>query len=209
MKSLICLLAVCSVPLTSFASICEFTDTLGQTALIEVEYWTGAGDCETILVIDWNQSGDYVSESHAFGFRWDGGVLTVADMLTQIADNGGLEIDTGYGGAFVNNLTYNDADGDIHIHNETGSWNLGSTGDVFAEWGNMSGDWSMLGEWQANQAGITSEYITDGQLEGINAMYWFDTSQPYMNLDVPIVPEPATVIILGLGGLFLRKKRTV
>nr|HPI90761.1 hypothetical protein [Spirochaetota bacterium] len=83
------------------------------------------------------------------------------------------------------NLYYNDADGDVHQHTEEGSWNLGSTDDVNAEWGDMSTDWTMLGEWEANQAGITDEYIADGQLEGINLIWWFDTSKPTLNLDIP------------------------
>lgn len=189
-----------------WASLYQFTDTLGQTASIDVEYWTGTGANETILVIDWNQSGTYVSESHAFGYRWDG-TKTVAEMLIDIDANGALDTDTGYGGAFVNNLYYNDVDGDTHAHNESGSFNLGSTSDIYAEWGNMNSNWTMLGEWEANQAGIDAENLVNGQLEGINVMYWFDTTQPYMNLDVPIVPEPATLALLGLGALVLRKRK--
>jgi len=206
----VCLMTLCCCGVSLWATPYDFTDALGQTAAIDVEYWTGTGSSETILVIDWNQSDDYISPSHAFGYRWDGTATTVADMLAEITDNGLLAIDTGYGGGFVNNLYYNDVDGDQHLHDEIGSWNLASTTDLYAQWGNMNNDWTMLGDWQANQAGTDGEYIADGQLEGINAMYWFDSSQPYLNLDVPFaIPEPATIALLGLGGLTLiRRRRT-
>jgi hypothetical protein len=207
MKNVICSTLICCCAATVFATPYYFTDTLGQNAWIDVAYWTGTGDCKTILVVDWNQSGDYTVESYAFGYRWDGTQTTVAQMLHAITSNGGLSISTGYGGAFIYNLSYTDAYGELHIHNEEGSFNLGSTGDVFADWGNMNDDWTMLGDWYANQAGIDSEYIADSQLEGINVMYWFDSSQPYENLDVPFVPEPATLAMLALGSLLLRKKR--
>lgn len=196
--------ALClTAPLT--AAIYDFTDALGQTASIEVDYWTGTGSFETLLVIDWNQTGSYETPSHAFGYRWDGTATTVQTMLDQITTNGALDSKIiGY----VRNLYYNDADGDMHLHNEEGSWNFASTRDLFAQWGSANDTWTLYGQWEANQTGIDSEYIDDGQLEGINAFYYFDASQPYENLDVPfVVPEPAVLSMLALGSLCLKLRK--
>jgi hypothetical protein len=200
-------LTVMAVACTAQAAPYYFTSGNDSSKWIDVDYWTGTGTSETILIVDWNNAGDWVSESHAFGYRWDGSATTEAAMLADICANGGLDIDTGYGGAFVNNLFYTDADGDVHAHTEEGSWNLGSTNDVNAVWGDMNGDWTKLGDWDANGMGIDSEYIADGQLEGINLMWWFSPN-PIQPLTVP-VPEPATIglLAMGLAGVLGRKYR--
>lgn len=184
-----------------------FNDSIGQSIEIGVEYWTGTGEFESILVIDWNQTGSYTTPSHAFGYRWDGS-KTLAEMLQDIATGGGLDVSFGFGGGFVDNLTYTDTLGDQHIHDEPGSWNLGSTGNGYAPWGNMNDDFTKLGEWDANQEGANLESISNGQLEGINAFYWFDDARPYENLDIPVVPEPAAPLLALFGVLALMRRRT-
>ena len=173
---------------------------------VDVEAWTGTGANETILVIDWNRldnGADTVSQSHAFGYRWDG-VKYESDMLTDFHTAGILAVDTGYGGAFVNNLAFDDTeDGEVHMHIEEGSWNLASTSDPNARWGTW-GD----SEWDFNTAGINEELLVDGQFEGINAIMWFGTLPAYADdqLDIPFadpVPVPGAVLLLGSGLLGL------
>jgi len=77
---------------------------------VDVEAWTGTGVNETILVVDWNRLDNgpaTVSESHAFGYRWDGTAYE-SDMLSAFNDAGILEVTTAYGGAFVLNIKYDD-----------------------------------------------------------------------------------------------------
>ncbi|BBO86532.1 hypothetical protein DSCO28_70980 [Desulfosarcina ovata subsp. sediminis] len=72
-------------------------------AWIDVEAWVGEGANETILVVDWNRidtGEDTISESHAFGFRWDGTAYE-SDMLDAFDTSGILTVTTGYGGAFI------------------------------------------------------------------------------------------------------------
>ena len=174
---------------------------------VDVEAWTGTGSNETILVVDWNRldnGPETVSESHAFGYRWDGTAYE-SDMLSAFNDAGILEVTTAYGGAFVVNIKYDDVeDGEYHQHIEEGSWNLASTSNPYAYWGGW-GDSNT--EWDFNKAGITEELLADGQYEGINAIMWFGSLPDYADdqLDIPFapVPIPGAVWLLGSGLLGL------
>ncbi len=207
MKKFVFLILTVFCAAAAFAAPYYFESASGQNAWIEVDAWAGSGANESILVVDWNvYSGPYQTESHAFGFRWDG-TAYVSDMLDTLHNASVFTVSSGYGGAFLEDIVYNDGV-DNHTHaDQIGSWNLASTDDPYAQWGAMSGDWSMLGEWEANGAGYNQELLADGQLEGINAIDWFGGNPNAYYLDVPIVPEPATLALLGLGGLLLRRKQ--
>lgn len=195
--------AVFTITGLSFAAPYDFNGTW-----VDVEAWTGAGANETILVVDWNRldNGEAtISESHAFGFRWDGTAYE-SDMLTAFNNAGMLTVTTGYGGGFVNNIGYWDEEGnETHLHIEEGSWNLASTSDPNAHWGTW-GD----SEWDFNTAGIDAELLVDGQYEGINAIMYFGTLPDHADdqLDIPIaraaaVPIPPAAWLLGSGLLGL------
>ncbi len=180
-----------------------------QGVTVDVEAWAGSGSNESILVVDWNKldnGADTVSESHAFGFRWDG-TAYVSDMLDAFNDAGILVVTTGYGGAFLNNIGFIDEAEPYgaHMHIEEGSWNLASTTDPNARWGTW-GD----SEWDWNGAGMTQELLVDGQFEGINAIMWFGTPPAYADdqLNIPIIiPEPVTLALLGIGAMGLTRCR--
>jgi len=194
------------------ASPYYFESASGENAWIDVDAWTGSGVNETILIVDWNfMGGPYQTESHAFGFRWDGQAYE-SDMLDAFNQAGVFTLTSDYGGAFLYNIAYDDGI-DSHLHTEEGSWNLASTDDPYAQWGAMSSDWTKLGEWDANMAGYNEELLSDGQLEGINAILWFgeypngQTFDDYV-LDVPLVPEPMTIGLLATAMIgFLSKRR--
>jgi hypothetical protein len=212
MKKIVLVLVVCS---GMFAGVVQatpyyFKSASGQNAWIEVDAWAGSGTNETILIVDWNcMGGPYETESHAFGFRWDGTAYE-SDMLNAFNNAGVFTVTSGYGGAFLYNIVYNDGV-DQHTHaDEEGSWNLASTDNPYAQWGAISSDWTKFGEWDANMAGYNEELLQDGQLEGINAIQWFSGNPNAYPLDVPFaaVPEPATMLLLGVGLISLVKRRS-
>lgn len=217
MKKVVCLVIISCCAASALADPYLFQSASGKNAWIEVEAWAGSGANESILVLDWNfMGGPYQTESHAFGFRWDG-VAHESDMLNTFHSAGIFTVTSGYGGAFLYNVAYNDGT-EAHLHTEEGSWNLASTADPFAQWGAMSGDWTKLGEWDANTAGYNEELLHNGHLEGINAILWFDsypdgkTIDDYpLNVPLTSVPEPSAFGLCLAGyGLFLfwRKRHT-
>jgi len=150
---------------------------------VEVDYWAGSGTSETIVVIDWNTTnGPYVSEAHAWGYRWDG-VGYVSEALAAIADAGGLNVTFSYGGGFVNDAFYPDADGDNHTTaGFTGWWWTGETTD-----GGQT--------WTGNVLGLDQERLAAGKIEGLNMDSGAWTSD---TLTIPL-PEPATMLLVALG----------
>jgi len=171
----------------------------GPNGWIEVDYWADSGAAvtpyETILVIDWNQTnGPYVSEAHAWGFRWGeaDGPLYVSDALAAVDAAGALDVTTAYGGGFLSDATYADADGDAHsTTGYSGWWWVGETSDGGATW-------------TGNAGGIDQEPLVDGSIEGFNmdgGAWWSDT------LTVP-TPEPASLGLLALGAAAAMRRRT-
>ncbi len=207
MKTLLSILVVMTFACASYATPYYFESASGVTAWIEVDAWVGSGENETILTVDWNvMGGPYQTESHAFGFRWDGTAYE-SDMLDALHNAGVFTVTAGYGGAFLYDIVYNDGV-DQHTHaDEEGSWNLASTDNPNAQWGAMSNDWTKLGDWDANMAGYNEELLQDGHLEGINAIQWFSGDPNAYPLDVPFVPEPATMAMLAVGGVGVLMRR--
>lgn len=199
---------VAIVSLLSSASTASATAYSFQDVEVDVEAWAGSGSQETILVVDWNKldhGQSTVSASHAFGFRWDGQAYQ-SDMLTALDAAGVFDATVTTGGSFPSNIVFNDGV-EIHEHIEPGSWNIAHSSDPFARWGTW-GD----SEWTYNSGGLTSELLVPGEFVGFNAIMFYDVvpddADTSLQLDIPIVPEPVSAVLLALGSLGLFRRRS-
>ncbi len=164
---------------------------------IVVDYWAGAGSNETVVVIDWNQiNGPYQTSSHAWGFRWDG-TAYLSDALAAIDAAGALNVTTLYGGDFVGDAFYYNPSIDSDNHTSAGYsgwWWVGDTINGGATW-------------DATAAGLTSEILTSGEIEGLNLVTNYDEWLTGGDtLTIP-TPEPCTLTILAIGGLLIGKRK--
>jgi len=217
MKRIVCLMAVSGCAVSAMADPYYFQSASGQNAWLNIDAWTGSGANQAVLVVDWQfMGGPYQTESHAFGFRWDGTAYE-SDMLNAFNDAGIFTVTSGYGGAFLENIVYNDGTETLSHADELGSWDLASTDNPHAQWGAMNGDYTKLGDWNANQAGYDQELLQNGTLDGINAILWFGsypdgkTIDDYpLNVPLAVVPEPTALALCAVGGglFLLRRTRT-
>lgn len=166
---------------------------------IEIEYWAGdaQGLNEATIVVDFG------FESYAFGYRWDG-VASGWDAMNAlnnvvIADK--LDVaSTNYGamGELIEDIAYLDAQ----------KFDYGDF--AFVGWGYYD---SPDGEnWSVNPGSSSFRELTDGSWDSwVWSEFSFDTFSPIRQPGEAPVPEPGTIILLGLGGLLVgkRKIRTV
>jgi hypothetical protein len=166
----------------------EFDDVL-------IEYWTGSGDNEALLIVDWQED-----RTLAFGYRWD-----IVDAPTDFdlfeAVNAASErfyrewVD-GMPEQAIFGIGW-DADSDGFDKNDPDDW--------YEEGWYENGYWSQwLGTDGENWdwgSGLGTHDLSHGDWIGWSWAPNFNDTPP----DVPLIPAPATLAVLS--ALMLRTKR--
>jgi hypothetical protein len=197
----------------------------------DIDVWVGEGANRAALVIDWNNGPSELVK--VWGFRWDG-QATGADMVLAICQADAFlyamaTVDINEGTAF-GGFGY-DADGDslfgISKGVYTGSFNGGGimtvgsdahfdgwdavgAGDVWESGWFVDGYWAYFGlkdgAWDYPGSGASARVLADGAWDGWS---WSSSANGWWGGDpsVTVIPEPATLVLLGAGLLLARKRK--
>ena len=159
-----------------------------------LEYWGGDQGAanKATLVIDFGNGNHY-----GFGYGWDG-LATGWDMLSAVVSAGDLaethfgEPDAGYG-VMVTSLSY---DGHTMVNSPNWPALPGDTWVVY--WESTDGNAWMLADY-----GVSGNAVGDGGWNGWTVMDVDNDMWP----GSPPVPEPATLVLLGMGGAMVMRCR--
>lgn len=145
----------------------------------EILYWVGSGANKAILAVNWADT------ALAWGFRFDGSSVTVADMMQAIADNDPRFSFSGTG--FVNDITFNDST--VSLAGTPGNY-WGSTNNGVSDMGLpqvlADGDFEKWGDPAAGVVIDSMEYSGYWYYTYAYPMTIHPVSVPY----VPYVPGP-------------------
>ncbi|HUW21014.1 MAG TPA: PEP-CTERM sorting domain-containing protein [Sedimentisphaerales bacterium] len=148
---------------------------------VEIEYWAGSGSNAAIVVIDFGV------DSYAFGYRWEEGTRYGKDLMDAVTGTGAL--DYSESGGFLSTISYE------------GYLNVGENGWPTDWWGYfISEDGS---NWAVAGGGFAERELSNGTWDGW--AHQVTDSWPPAHFPTTPIPEPGTILLLALGGLFASK----
>ena len=105
----------------------------------DILYWVGTGSNKAILIVSWDESSP--AQSLAWGYRWNGGSKTAAEVLTEIDSADTRLTISGVSSGFIDDISYSDA-----------TYNLST--ELYWCY-TVDGDWA---------SGVGSQNIADGNI---------------------------------------------
>ena len=92
------------------AAVALVSSAVSAVSFADVTHWTGTGTNETVLVIDFNGSGEG-DQAFAWGYRWNDYAPSVAQVVKRIAAaDPRLTVEFGEGGGFISRCAYDHDD---------------------------------------------------------------------------------------------------
>jgi hypothetical protein len=157
----------------------------------DIEYSAGGGANRAIVAVDFD-----ASMSFLFEYRWDG-QASGWDALEAIDMAGALDVSaTDYGpwGMFVNDISY---PGGVKYDYGSGvntGWAYYTSADNL--------------EWQLSGTGVSFRVLADGAWESwVWTNYPADWSAPVRPPGEQPIPEPVSILLMGIAGLLLRRHK--
>ncbi|MBS1719931.1 MAG: PEP-CTERM sorting domain-containing protein [Armatimonadetes bacterium] len=187
----------------------------------DVQFWVGSGSNQAALAVQWNDG--QTPQALVWGYRWDGTANT--ETMLQAIDSAdarlfkyagtpgqfglplyGIGYDTNSSGVtgagFTNSTSVPD---NATANDPTDRWKVGWTSLGF--WELYEGaNGTTAGGWAGAQTGVTGSTIANNDWRALSFAPGF-SSQGVGTLTAAPVPEPATLLFVGLGLAALAKRR--
>jgi hypothetical protein len=153
---------------------------------VVVEYWAGQGSSQAMIVLDFDEN-----LSFAFGYKWSGVKSSYDALLAVDAYSADFTMishwEDGVGGYMIDELKYQ------------GATQRGATWSFFTATDGL--------DWSSSWVGASDRFLDDGDWDGWASGDWYwagpgDWDYAFSGtVRTPVVPEPAAMGLLGLGGI--------